>query len=31
MFGAVQEGDTVNLFVEWMAGGSVSGLLVSIS
>ena len=27
MFGAVQEGNTVNLFIEWMAGGSISGLL----
>lgn len=27
MFGAVQEGNTVNLFIEWMPGGSVSGLL----
>jgi serine/threonine protein kinase len=27
MFGAVQEGSTVNLFIEWMAGGSVANLL----
>ena len=27
MFGAVQEGNTVNMFIEWMAGGSIAGLL----
>jgi serine/threonine protein kinase len=27
MFGAVQEGSTVNLFIEWMSGGSVANLL----
>ena len=27
MLGAVREGNTVNLFVEWMAGGSVASLL----
>ena len=27
MFGAVQEGGSVNLFIEWMAGGSVASLL----
>ncbi len=27
MIGAVQEGDRVNVFVEWMAGGSIASLL----
>ena len=27
MYGAIQEGSHINVFVEWMAGGSISSLL----